>query len=72
MSTINYSAESTLQDINAVDDLQHKIDCIKQYAKQIAQQTLNDAIERYKNIDYKTDPMHCEISVILETPIVLY
>lgn len=45
METIMYSAESTLQDINAVDDLQHKIDCIKEYGKSVASQALKDAAE---------------------------
>lgn len=45
LEPIMYSAESTLQDINDVDELQHKIDCIKQYGAQCAIQALKDASE---------------------------
>lgn len=45
MKLIMYSAESTLQDINAVEETKHKIDCIKEYAQSVARQALKDAAE---------------------------
>lgn len=51
----------------------HTIDrCMKQYAKQVAEQTLKDAADKYKGITMKDDfGCICDVqNAILSTPIV--
>lgn len=63
-----YSAESTLQDINALDDTQHKIDCIKEYAQSVAKQALKDATENAKVMVTNPDTNQSHISSMYDDP----